>query len=157
MGWSRNEILLTGPCRELHARVHRAFFAVELAGQAALLLRFVLFKTSNTLFNPSKGFNLSLNLCHPPTLVIFFLFSLFSLFLYFFLLLISQSPVRERIRKILYPDYRRFPQFRPLPARNCSHFSRKRAIMQAKPACKHFIFQTGAAFPFETPESDRSF
>lgn len=38
--------------------------------------------------------------------------------------------------------------------RNCCHFSRKRAIMQAKPACKHFIFQPVAFLPFETPESD---
>lgn len=37
--------------------------------------------------------------------------------------------------------------------RNCCHFSRKRAIMQAKPACKHFIFQPVAFLPFETPES----
>lgn len=76
---------------------------------------------------------------------------------------LSRSPPRASL-----PPPPLFSTFQPAPEfarfyfqitlarnspRNCCHFSRKRAIMQAKPACKHFIFQPVAFLPFETPES----
>lgn len=130
--------------RELRACVHRAFSRPPATCRVLVVSFFNGTRTHDSSFNPSTNGRFYPNLYRVPSLyVLFFHFSAS-----FSVCLCNQF----RIRKILFPDY----QWSRNSPRNCSHFSHKRAIMQAKPACKHFIFQT-VAFPFETPESDRNF
>lgn len=144
IGWSRNEILLTSRTAN-YARVFTELFRDHRQRVVYWSFRSSTVHghtTRRLILRRTEGFIQISTVFRRCTFFLFHFSASFSV------CLCNQF----RIRKILFPDY----QWSRNSPRNCSHFSHKRAIMQAKPACKHFIFQT-VAFPFETPESDRNF